>query len=208
MTHDQLQAIHDDLAFMRGLAEEGRRAPLLGGSVLVGAGTSFGLASLLHWILMRGDLGDAPWLGPAIWLTAMAAFLAVLFWSKRRLRDRTGAQAAANRATTAAWSGAASAIFALFAAFMLASMLTGEWIIMSLLGPVYLALYGAAWSVAAAMSDRGWIKGVAVASLLSSVGVAALAGRADQYLAYALALVVVALLPGLALMRQAPSDVI
>ena len=39
---DQNQAIRDDIAFMRALAEEGRQTPLLGGSVLVAVGLIFG----------------------------------------------------------------------------------------------------------------------------------------------------------------------
>ncbi len=33
MTRDQVQSVHDDIAYMKALAQEGRRAPLLGGSV-------------------------------------------------------------------------------------------------------------------------------------------------------------------------------
>ena len=43
---DQLQNIRDDLAFMRSLAEEGRRAPLIGGSIMAVAGAAFGRPAL------------------------------------------------------------------------------------------------------------------------------------------------------------------
>ena len=35
-------AIRDDIAFMRALAEEGRNGPLVGGPMLLAAGLSFG----------------------------------------------------------------------------------------------------------------------------------------------------------------------
>ena len=56
MTQDQLQSIKDDIAYMKALAQEGRQAPLLGGSILIAAGVIFGLASLGQWALLRGLL--------------------------------------------------------------------------------------------------------------------------------------------------------
>ena len=208
MTRDQLQSIQDDLAYMKALAQEGRRAPLLGGSVLVVAGCTFAPAAVASWAISRGLLGRDPFIFNWVWLAAAVVFLGFLFWSKERLRTRPGASGAGNRAMGAAWGGLGFAAFALFGAFFAASWLTGEWIIMSMFGPVILAFYGAAWSVAATMSDRGWLKGVAGAAMLSAFGVGALAGRPEQWLAYAAALVLVALLPGLALMRQAPAEVV
>ena len=46
---DQNHAIRDDIAFMRELAEEGRQAPIVGGSILLASGLSFGTASLAIW---------------------------------------------------------------------------------------------------------------------------------------------------------------
>ena len=37
MTDDQMKSVHDDIAYMRSLAQEGRNTPLLCGSVLVAA---------------------------------------------------------------------------------------------------------------------------------------------------------------------------
>ncbi|MDP8915737.1 MAG: hypothetical protein M3M95_00760, partial [Pseudomonadota bacterium] len=72
---------------------------------------------------------------------------------------------------------------------------------MFMISPVILALYGAAWSVAGAMTGKTWIKATAGASLLLAIGVAWLTGEAEQPLAYAAALFLVALLPGLVLLR-------
>ena len=35
MTRDQVQSVHDDIAYMKALAQEGRQAPLLGGRIPV-----------------------------------------------------------------------------------------------------------------------------------------------------------------------------
>ena len=205
---DQLQNIRDDLAFMRALAEEGRRAPLIGGSILAVAGASFGTASLVVWAAMRGWIAGGQSVHAWVWLIATVVFLGFLFAVNRRRRERPGASAAGSRAVGAAWSGAGFALFAVFGAFVAATVTTREPVIMSLFGPVVLAFYGMAWGVAAAMSDRGWMKAVASVALVSCIGVAALAGQPDQFLAYAAALALTALVPGLVMMRQAPSDVI
>lgn len=44
MTREDIQSVHDDIAYMRALATDGRRAPLLGGSSLIAAGLLFGSA--------------------------------------------------------------------------------------------------------------------------------------------------------------------
>ena len=66
---DQNQAMRDDIAFMRTLAEAGREGPLNGGSILVAAGLIFGAergterAGLLLRLLRPGTIltltGDA-----------------------------------------------------------------------------------------------------------------------------------------------------
>jgi hypothetical protein len=73
---------------------------------------------------------------------------------------------------------------------------------------IVLALYGAAWSVAAAMSRATWLKFVAVASFVGAILMAVLMGSLWIWLAYAAALYLLAMVPGLVLMRQEPSDIV
>lgn len=200
---DELKGLREDVAFMRTLAEEGRDAPLLGGSILVAAGLTFTPAALAHWAALRGWWGETPAAVNWPWLIAAAVFLVCLYVIVRRLRSGSGVFSAANRAFGAASSGIGLATFALFPAFMLASMRTGEWIIMSMYPPVILAGWGALWFVAAEVSGRVWFRIVGGAAFLLAVVTAAFAGSAEQYLLYAVAIIVAALLPGLALMRQA-----
>ena len=46
MTDDQMQNVKDDIAFMRALAAEGQRTPMLGGAIMAAAGVIFAIASL------------------------------------------------------------------------------------------------------------------------------------------------------------------
>jgi hypothetical protein len=200
---DGIQGLRDDVAFMRALAEDGRNAPLMGGSILVTAGSVFAPASLAHWAVASGRLDFGPATLSVIWLAAVVVFLAVLFANKGRLARRAGGASGANRATGAVWTGVGFASFALWGAFLLASIRTGEWVIMDMFAVIILALYGAAWSVAAALTGRSWLKAVAGAAMLLAVGLAGLVGRPEQYLLYAAALVLITFLPGLVLLRQA-----
>ena len=52
-------AIRDDIAFMRALAEQGQRGPLIGGAIMLAGGGLFGTASLIIWLLLlTGALSD------------------------------------------------------------------------------------------------------------------------------------------------------
>ncbi len=197
---DQMQTLREDVAFMRGLAEEGRNSPLQGGDILVAAGVFFGAASLVQYAAFTDRVSAA--VSNWSWLVSAALFAVALAASIRRSR-RMGGPRGANRATDAAWMGLGFAISAIFGAFVLASVRTDQWGIMAMLSPVILALYGAAWCVAGELTGKTWIKAVAGASFILAVAVAWLTGTAEQSLAYAAALVLVALLPGLVLMRQA-----
>ena len=61
MTDDQMKSVHDDIAYMRSLAQEGRNTPLLCGSVLVAAAVIFGAATLGQWAMAAGVLQLSPW---------------------------------------------------------------------------------------------------------------------------------------------------
>ena len=202
---DGLQGLRDDVAFMRDLADQGRNAPLLGGSISVAAGLSFGLASLATYAVLPRWV-ELPYQSIGwIWIAASVPFAVVLITVSRRTNADPNGRTAANQANGSAWTAAGFAVFALFGAFILGSARTGEWIIMALLPPVILALYGAAWAVAGAMTGNAWIKGVASGTMVLAVACGWLAGSAEQYLVYALALLLFAAVPGAVLARQARS---
>jgi len=70
-----------------------------------------------------------------------------------------------------------------------------------------LALYGAAWFVAGEMSRQGWLKLVALAAFIGAVVLGALASGPHLMLAYAACLVLVAVVPGIVLMRPEPAGI-
>ena len=58
------------------------------------------------------------------------------------------------------------------------------------------------------MSRASWLKFVAVASFVGAVMMAGLMGSTWIWLAYAAALYLLAMVPGLVLLRQEPSDIV
>jgi hypothetical protein len=202
MTEDNMQVLRDDIAFMRGLADEGSNAPLLFGGVMVAAGLIFGTASVGHWLIATGTLRLPPWWLMANWLTAAGVFGVVCTRLVRRAGTRPGSSSGTHRATGAAWSGVGFAIFASWAGLAAMAVVTGDWQIMNAFPVLILALYGAAWFVAGEMTRQGWIKLVALAAFVGAVVVGALASGPHLMLAYAACLVLVAVVPGIVLMRR------
>lgn len=208
MTDDQLQSIKDDIAYMKALAQEGRQAPLLGGTILICAGLVFGLASVVHWAILTGVLAVPKWWLSGVWLTAMVVFFVVLTVVSMRIGRRPGVRSVGNRASHAVWQAVGYSIFSLGLA-MIAIQLSHPAFNSSLVFPsLILGLYGTGWAVSGTMAGQKWMGWVAMISWIAAPAVALLAGSPHQYLAYAAALLACTLFPGLKMVREEPSDVV
>lgn len=206
--NDQMQSLKDDIAFMRALAEEGRRAPPLGGAILAAAGVFFGLASVAQWAVLAGVLAiSKTWLG-AFWLVALVGFGVTLLVLRGRLAAKPGAHSPANQATGAVWQGIGMAIFFSFFAMSAAAWKTHDMGIINFAPSIILLFYGVGWTLGQAMSGQGWMRWCSWGSFAAAVGVALLIDSPAQYLAYAACLVLLAVVPGLILMRREPSDIV
>lgn len=193
-------AIRDDIAFMRALAEQGRTGPLSGGSVLLVSGLSFGTASLAVWAEFTWKLVRADWAISAIWMVSMAVFMTYLFGSKV-MRERSGG---ASKAIGMAWSGAGLAIFFAGLSLVIMAVHSKDPYVASAFMPFILAIYGSAWFLAAALTGARWLYAVAFAAFGMALVVAWFASEgATLYLVYALSLYALAALPGGILALQA-----
>lgn len=209
MTDDQMQSVKDDIAFMRALAAEGQRTPMLGGAIMAVAGVIFAPASLAYWALITGILKlDPNWGSMIIWMGALAIFLIALTILNLRIGNKPGARSPTNRATGAAWSGVGFSIFAMGISYGLAGWRLQSEDVMVTFPSVIFALYGAGWAVASAMTGKKWLWYVALGSWVMAPVLGFLAGDASQYLAYAAALLLLMALPGVVLLRQEPSDIV
>jgi hypothetical protein len=202
--NEQISALKDDLAFMRTLAQEGRTPPLLGGAMLASAGVIFSLASLAQWAAMIRLINLSQSAVSAVWLGATVLFLICLTWLKRR-QAMSGGRTPGSRAAGMAWQGVGWAIFVLLASVAIVCWRTGSTVPTLLLPSIILALYGAAWSVASAVSTLWWVRLTAIGSFVAALATAWVSTSPAVMLVYALALLLLAALPGAVLMRQAPS---
>lgn len=203
MTRDQVQSVHDDIAYMKALAQEGRRAPLLGGSVLVAAAVIFGAATVGQWMMVLGRIPNGGWESLSLWLGAAAVFVIALVVLIRRIESACGGASAMNRSVGAAWSAIGYGIFVTWTALMVFGWRTDDWGVMALMPTVVMGAYGSAWMVVAAISRKAWLN---VVGLISYAGAVALAGLGDPlliYPVYLVLLIAVALAPGLILVRGA-----
>lgn len=208
MTRDQVQSVHDDIAYMKALAQEGRRAPLLGGSILIAAGLVFGLASIAAYGIDSGILSVSPVAYAFLWGGAGLIFFAVLMLQVRRTTGRPGANSVVNRAGGAGWMGVGLAIFVMALAMTVVSWKTGSDVSFMLFPSLIFALYGSGWAVSATMSDQKWQWTLAISCWIAAPLIAFLTGSPLMWLAYAAGLFLFALLPGVLLVRQEPSEVI
>ena len=208
MTKDQIQSVRDDIAFMRALAEEGAQTPLLGGGVTLAAGTIFAVAAAVHWAIIERVLQLPEWALMVNWFGFGAVFGVICHLLIKRGNAQPGANSSVNKATGSAWSAVGFAIFTMFLALFAMAWVTKNAAIFNVFPVLILALYGAAWSVAADLSGKVWIRIVALGSFAAAVAMGLLATSSYLMLAYAAALLLLAAVPGFILLRQEPSDTI
>lgn len=201
MSQDHAASPAADLSYLRSLAAAGQDAPLMAGPYLVAGGGWFAAASLVQWFPVRDLLGLGPQQAVLAWLVAAAGFavhLAVLL-----RRDRARAENHSNRAINAVWSGIGFAIFAFWLGIALMSWRRGDAFLMNSISLQVLSLYAVGWVVAAAMTGQRWMHVNALIALAAVPTLGLLVGTGHEYIVYAIALVLTAVLPGLRLMRAA-----
>ena len=207
MTRDELV---QDLSYVRALAEEGRHAPLLGGSFLLFWGVLNAVAYLLQWTLLAHILPAAQsGIGFAyLWTTYGVIGAAGSTILSRRMRDKPGRSAIGVRAEKAIWRGVSLAI-GVVAVGCIARMFIDHDVRApnGILGPAF-ALFGAALTATAAMSGEKWLWPFAALALLAGVTFGMFANEPPVYLAAAAASVLVLAVPGLTLVRREPSAIV
>jgi len=208
MTHD-VQAIRDDLAFMRALAQEGRRAPLLIGHNLLVGGALYGTVCLFAWAVATRAIAAPFWVQGAIWFVVTPLYMGYGYIRRTQWRTpRPGATAITNRAVHAAWRGIGYAMLSLMAAFAIGAYQMKSAAPFGLFPSVVMAFYGLGWLVASAMSETRWLRAVSVISFIAAVVIALAADSKAEYLVMAAALYLLMALPGWLLTRAEPSDVV
>ena len=208
MPHHDTTSPQDDIAYIRALAEEGRKTPVLGGGILITAGTVFGIASLIHYGIDSGMIAAEPVVYNYVWLGALVLFFIGLIGLKSRIRGKPGARSAVNRAVGAGWMGVGLGIFVMALSMAILSYKLRSEVPVFVFPSLIFALYGAGWAVSATMSGQKWQWWMAVGGWIGAPAIALLFGTPLLWLGYAAGLVLLTLIPGLILVRQEPAEVI
>jgi hypothetical protein len=208
MTQDDIKSMKDEIAYIKALAEEGRRTPLIGGAILIAAGLIFGAASIAHWLIETGVLAVPPIAYAVVWMGALAAFFACLVVLIGRSKGRPGAASLVNQAVGAAWMGVGLLIFAMSISIAVISWRVQNPLLTLIFPSMIFAAYGSGWAVSATMSRARWQWALAIGAWAAAPLIATLVGTDWIWLAYAGGLFALALLPGVILVRQEPADIV
>ena len=190
----------EDLAFLRDLAEAARQTPFGGGDYLIAAGGWFALASILVWLGAQGVFGPALPSAHFAFPISGLGFAATLAYLLRR--DRGRVETAANRALGMAWAAIGWSILAFCAGAMVMAY-RGQPFALNTITMFVCSVYGIGWALAATITRQGWMSVTAFCCFFTAPIFGALAGTGQEFLAYAIALVLIAVMPGFRLRAAA-----
>jgi hypothetical protein len=197
------QVARENLAFLKGIAQDQDPLPAEFGGQLIAPGVIFAACAFTVWAMLAGHLTPADaqsWLRWKISAVGLALYFPITFWLS--WRGRAAAWGSSKRLFGATWgamgamSGVTLVSLALASAEMHAPFL--------LLWPsIALVLWGGSWAVIASARRELWQYGVAVICFVMAVWCATLIGDPKQWLMLGVALLVVMAAPGLFITLQA-----
>jgi hypothetical protein len=199
-----VQSLKDDLAFLRGLAQDDGKGLARDGFSLAAVGLVFGVVSLFYWLVYLGPLAGAKILAYGVWAVGVLVMIVIIEVAKRRLPPSTGA---ASRAMSMAWNGVGVSMTAGGLGLLAAGwkLQDGNFVLATF--PILLfSLYGAAWSVAYAAVRTGWFALVSAGCFAAAVAEGLLFRTPHQWLVLSIGLFVLVGLPGLAIFDKARAN--
>jgi hypothetical protein len=190
--------LKEDITYLRGLAEQGRRGPILGGIFLALAGWLFGAACFVQWGVLTRNIAAAMDFSGHLWLVVSAIF-AVLWLALYFLvtRGRKGEHGAANAAFGTIWGVIAIGIVVGGVAMGIVAAVEHQQAVLGMMAPLVFAFYGTGWCMSGAFAKRRWMYLVSAAAFAAALILAALADNLDQLVAMGAALILTLGIPGL-----------
>ncbi len=199
----------DDLAYVRTIAEEGRQAPLLGGSFLMFWGVLNAVAWALHWGLVTERLLPNPnWEFAALWTVYGAVAGIGMSLLGARTRHLPGRSSMANKVEGLVWMAAGLGIGAIAMGAIGRMILTADTRSVDVIPAAAFALYGTALLTTAMVSQQVWLRGFAVMAYITAVILGIYLSADWLYLAGSGAALGVLLVPGLILLRKEPATTV
>jgi hypothetical protein len=194
----EAQTLLKDIAFVKALVERGGKSDAKGGGLQIGVGSLCGTASLFHWSVQNDILAlpmDSARLG---WVAAVV--LSVILAAA--LNARTPLRTAPDNIYRAARLGILTAIASLWILLSVAAWRFHNPNIMELAVPMVFALGGGFWVIFSSVQERKQLRWVPVGNFAAAIGLAFLLGSQHLYLANALALFALFVVPGIVLRRR------
>jgi hypothetical protein len=137
---------------------------------------------------------------PLIFVAAPLPMLGLAVWLILRLRRHAASEQGANRAAGAAWTAALAALAVIICLFFIAGLRAHNWFMMMALPGVFWAVWGVPWLVTGLAGGPRWSFAVAAGAWLLAIVYGA---TFELFMTSAMGLFALALLPGLAMVREA-----
>jgi len=206
MTRDELAS---DLAYVRAMAEEGRHAPLLGGSHFLFWGVLNAATYLLHWALLEGLIPTGGGAAFAFLWAGYGMIAAIGMTTLRgRISDKPGKSSLGVRAERAIWAGVSIAIVAIALGCIARMVVENDPLAPNNIMAPVLALFGAALMATAMLARENWLNLFAMIAYAFALVVGAFANAAWAYLVAAAANFIVLAIPGFILLRRKPAAIV
>ncbi|MEZ5959714.1 MAG: hypothetical protein R3C30_04705 [Hyphomonadaceae bacterium] len=206
MTRDEMIA---DIAYARTLAEEGRHAPLLGGSYLLFWGSVNAIAFGAQFAIIEGALPAAGGMAYAVLWVSYGIVAAVgMTLLRMRTRDKPGLTAIGTRAERALWSGAGTALIAVVIGSIVRMIMTSDPDAPNAILGATFALYGAALFGTASMSGETWLRRFGWLSVAVALSCCMFANQSWVYVIAAIGSLLALAWPGIILLKREPSAIV
>ncbi len=206
---ETINATTEDLGYLRAMAEEGQKAPLLGGRFAVLWGTLVALALFTQWLVLTDQAPFGPEALIFVWSS-----IGVLGWLGsmilgRSLRGKPGTGSVGNRAESAVWSSGGFAIF-IYVLSVIAAVYIGKanYGIFNTIMMVAFSIYGICYFTTGSLSGNRSMYFIGALCFLATLINGALISQAVVYLVDAGFVVLVTVIPGALQMRAEPSQVV
>ncbi len=190
----------DDLSRLRAIAEEGRRAPLLGGWHLILWGSAIALALLINWAVAERLLPLPGWSLAISWFGITLAAWAGSALIGRHHAATAEACAVGNRVERTAWMTAGAFLTILALAILARGLASGdpaEFMLFAVMPPVTFGAYAVALQVSAVAAGSRSAMPYMLVALAFAALTTFLIGERAQYLAAAAGILLVSIPAGL-----------
>ena len=200
-------AAEADLAFLRGVVENGGRPQLTVGVIFLVGGLLYGLQCLFHLGQIAGVVRWPDWANLLFVVSITAGVLAAIVWAvlhDRRMGRTARSGPTMSRAMNGAFSGAGMANLAVIIVFGVGAVREQDFSIWLYYAAVVFAFQSVAWFMAWTLKRKAWMGLVSAGHWITAVALGVLVREPVAYLSVCTAaLFLLFALPGWLILREA-----